>query len=97
MSQATLLLMPSEYEGLALVSYEAMAVGLPQIFSRVNGQEELITPDTGIHGGSRQEENQGAFHHGYEHGRVYGAVLRTCRCSCRRQQALIWTLQPTAS
>jgi len=48
MSQATLLLMPSEYEGLALVSYEAMAVGLPQIFSRVNGQEELITPDTGI-------------------------------------------------
>ena len=48
LAQATLLLMPSEYEGLALVSYEAMALGVPQIFADVNGQAELISDDTGI-------------------------------------------------
>ncbi|HEY1269462.1 MAG TPA: glycosyltransferase family 4 protein, partial [Candidatus Binatia bacterium] len=47
-ADATLLMMPSAYEGLALVSYEAMAVGVPQIFADVNGQSELITADTGI-------------------------------------------------
>jgi glycosyltransferase involved in cell wall biosynthesis len=48
MADATLLMMPSAYEGLAFVSYEAMALGLPQIFANVNGQSELITPETGI-------------------------------------------------
>jgi glycosyltransferase involved in cell wall biosynthesis len=48
LADATLLLMPSAYEGLALVSYEAMALGIPQIFANVNGQPELITPQTGI-------------------------------------------------
>jgi glycosyltransferase involved in cell wall biosynthesis len=47
-ADATLLMMPSAYEGLALVSYEAMALGVPQIFSDVGGQSELITPETGI-------------------------------------------------
>jgi glycosyltransferase involved in cell wall biosynthesis/GT2 family glycosyltransferase len=47
-ADATLLMMPSAYEGLALVSYEAMALGVPQIFANVNGQAELITPETGI-------------------------------------------------
>jgi glycosyltransferase involved in cell wall biosynthesis len=48
LADATLLMMPSAYEGLALVSYEAMALGVPQIFANVNGQSELITPETGI-------------------------------------------------
>jgi glycosyltransferase involved in cell wall biosynthesis/GT2 family glycosyltransferase len=48
MRDATLLMMPSAYEGLALVSYEAMALGIPQIFANVGGQDELITPETGI-------------------------------------------------
>jgi glycosyltransferase involved in cell wall biosynthesis/GT2 family glycosyltransferase len=48
MRDATVLMMPSAYEGLALVSYEAMALGIPQIFANVNGQAELITPETGI-------------------------------------------------
>jgi glycosyltransferase involved in cell wall biosynthesis len=45
---ATILLMPSAYEGIAVVSYEAMTLGIPQIFANVNGQSELITPETGI-------------------------------------------------
>jgi len=44
---ADLLLMLSEREGLAYVSYEAMAMGVPQIFSDVNAQSELVTPDVG--------------------------------------------------
>lgn len=45
---ADLLLMPSRHEGLAYVSYEAMAMGVPQVFTAVNGQPELITPETGV-------------------------------------------------
>lgn len=48
LADATILLMPSAYEGVALVSYEAMALGIPQIFANVGGQDELITPETGI-------------------------------------------------
>ncbi|MGE5307338.1 MAG: glycosyltransferase, partial [Alphaproteobacteria bacterium] len=45
---STLLMITSAYEGLALVSFEAMAVGTPQISADVGGQRELITPETGI-------------------------------------------------
>jgi glycosyltransferase involved in cell wall biosynthesis/GT2 family glycosyltransferase len=48
LADSTVFMMPSAYEGLALVSYEAMALGVPQIFANVNGQSELITSDTGI-------------------------------------------------
>jgi glycosyltransferase involved in cell wall biosynthesis len=48
LADSTVLMMPSAYEGVALVSYEAMSLGVPQIFANVNGQSELITPDTGI-------------------------------------------------
>jgi len=47
-ADARILMMPSAYEGVALVSYEAMALGIPQIFANVGGQNELITPETGI-------------------------------------------------
>lgn len=45
---STLLMITSAYEGVALVSFEAMAVGTPQISADVGGQSELITPETGI-------------------------------------------------
>ncbi|GAG39551.1 unnamed protein product, partial [marine sediment metagenome] len=45
---ADIMLMTSGHEGLAYVSYEAMSMGLPQIFTDVNGQSELITAETGI-------------------------------------------------
>ena len=48
LADASILLMPSAYEGVALVSYEAMALGVPQIFADVGGQSELITPEIGI-------------------------------------------------
>lgn len=45
---ADLMFMPSSHEGLAYVSYESMAMGVPQLFTDVNGQSELITPETGV-------------------------------------------------
>ncbi len=44
---ADLMLMLSEREGLAYVSFEAMAMEVPQIFTDVNAQSELVTPDVG--------------------------------------------------
>lgn len=46
--ESTILMITSRYEGLALVSFEAMALGTPQISADVGGQSELITPDIGI-------------------------------------------------
>jgi len=48
LSDSTLLVIPSAYEGLALVSFEAMALGIPQVSADVGGQSELVTPETGI-------------------------------------------------
>jgi glycosyltransferase involved in cell wall biosynthesis/GT2 family glycosyltransferase len=48
MSDSTLLVIPSEYEGLALVSFEAMALGIPQVSADIGGQSELIAPETGV-------------------------------------------------
>jgi glycosyltransferase involved in cell wall biosynthesis/GT2 family glycosyltransferase len=46
--ESSILMITSRYEGLALVSFEAMAVGTPQISADVGGQSELVTPDIGI-------------------------------------------------
>jgi len=48
LADSALLMIPSAFEGLALVSYEAMALGVPQISADVGGQKELITDATGI-------------------------------------------------
>ena len=47
-ADSTVLMITSAYEGLALVSFEAMAVGTPQISANVGGQDELITPEIGV-------------------------------------------------
>ena len=48
LSDSTLLVIPSAYEGVALVSFEAMALGIPQVSADVGGQSELVTPESGI-------------------------------------------------
>ncbi len=40
--------LPSQWEGIALSVYEAMATGLAVVGAVVGGQAELVTPDTGI-------------------------------------------------
>lgn len=45
---ADLFFLPSEWEGIALSIYEAMAVGVPVVGADVGGQIELVTPDCGV-------------------------------------------------
>jgi glycosyltransferase involved in cell wall biosynthesis len=48
MLDADLLVLTSAMEGVAYVSFEAMALGLVQVSADVGAQSELITPDTGV-------------------------------------------------
>ncbi|QLE44441.1 glycosyltransferase [Nostoc sp. C052] len=43
-----ILLLPSAYEGISLVIYEAMSMQLPVVASDVGGQAELVIPGTGF-------------------------------------------------
>jgi glycosyltransferase involved in cell wall biosynthesis len=47
-SAADIMLLPSEYEGIALAIYEAMSMQLAVVASDVGGQDELVTPETGF-------------------------------------------------
>lgn len=48
MTAADVFFLPSEWEGIALSIYEAMACGLPVVGADVGGQRELVTPECGI-------------------------------------------------
>jgi glycosyltransferase involved in cell wall biosynthesis len=48
MCAADVLFLPSKYEGIALVLYEAMACGLCVVTADVGGQGELVTPECGV-------------------------------------------------
>lgn len=48
MGASDILLLPSEREGLALVLYEAMAMGIVPVAANVGGHAELVTSDCGF-------------------------------------------------
>ncbi len=48
MAAADVFFLPSQWEGIALSIYEAMACGLPIVGADVGGQRELVTPECGI-------------------------------------------------
>ena len=48
MAAGDILLLPSAREGIALVLYEAMAMGMVPVVADVGGQRELATPDCGM-------------------------------------------------
>ncbi|HMN42830.1 MAG TPA: glycosyltransferase [Phycisphaerales bacterium] len=48
MAAADIFFLPSQWEGIAMSIYEAMAAGLCVVGADVGGQAELVTPDTGV-------------------------------------------------
>ncbi len=48
MAAADILFLPSAYEGLALVLFEAMSCGVVPVTVDSGGQRELVTPDSGV-------------------------------------------------
>lgn len=48
MVEADIFFLPSQWEGIALSVYEAMACGLPVVGADVGGQRELVTPECGV-------------------------------------------------
>jgi len=48
MAAADVFFLPSQWEGIALSLYEAMACALPVVGADVGGQRELVTPECGI-------------------------------------------------
>ncbi len=47
MAASDILLLPSKYEGLALVLYEAMAMRTVPVATAYGGHPELVTPECG--------------------------------------------------
>jgi hypothetical protein len=48
LAAADIFFLPSQWEGIALSVYEAMAAGLPVVAADVGGQRELVTPECGV-------------------------------------------------
>ena len=48
LAASDILLLPSAQEGIALILFEALAMGVVPIASDVGGQRELVTPDCGV-------------------------------------------------
>jgi hypothetical protein len=76
MAAADIFFLPSQWEGIALSIYEAMACGLPIVGAAVGGQRELVTPDCGVLI-SRSDEETEASH--------YAEILAELLCQPRRR------------
>ncbi len=48
LAAADIFFLPSQWEGIALSVYEAMACGVPVVGADVGGQRELVTPECGV-------------------------------------------------
>lgn len=79
MAAADVFFLPSEWEGIALSIYEAMACGLPIIGANVGGQRELVTPECGVLVERSDEETE---------ARQYAATLAKLLENPQRRQEM---------
>jgi glycosyltransferase involved in cell wall biosynthesis len=71
MASADIFFLPSQWEGIALSLYEAMACGVAIVGADVGGQRELVTPECGILVARGNEETEVAYY-----SEVLGTLLR---------------------
>jgi glycosyltransferase involved in cell wall biosynthesis len=79
LAAADVFFLPSQWEGIALSIFEAMAAGLPVVSADVGGQRELVTPECGVlvpRGGETAEAER------------YAAVLAELLASPERRRAM---------
>jgi glycosyltransferase involved in cell wall biosynthesis/predicted NUDIX family NTP pyrophosphohydrolase len=74
-----LFFLPSEWEGIALAIYEAMACGVPVVGADVGGQDELVTPECGVLVTRSDEEGE------VEH---YARILAELLPNAQRRRAM---------
>ena len=82
MPAADVFFLPSQWEGIALSIYEAMASGLPVVGADVGGQRELVTPDCGVLIGASDEETEAA-----QYAEVLAGLLRDPKLRTEMGQA----------
>ena len=82
MAGADIFFLPSEWEGIALSIYEAMASGLAVVGANVGGQSELVTPDCGVLIVPSDESTEAA-----EYAQILGDLLRDHQHRARLGQA----------
>ncbi len=82
MVAADLLFLPSKWEGIAFVVYEAMASGLAIVGANVGGQKELLTPECGVLIECGEEEKEVE-----EYAEVLARLLRNSECRQKMGQA----------
>jgi glycosyltransferase involved in cell wall biosynthesis len=71
MAVADIFFLPSQWEGIALSIYEAMASGVPVVGAEVGGQRELVTADCGVLIARSDEDTEAA-----QYAEVLAQVLR---------------------
>lgn len=79
MAAADVFFLPSQWEGIALSLYEAMACGLPVVSADVGGQRELVAPECGVLV-ARSDEDTEAAH--------YAQILAALLQEPHRRQAM---------
>ena len=79
LAAADIFFLPSEWEGIALSVYEALACGLPVVGADVGGQRELVTPECGVLIGRGSEEDE---------ARQYATILAQLLAEPEQRQSM---------
>lgn len=95
LSAGDMLFMPSQYEGISVALFEAMAMGVVPVMSAVGGQSELVTSDCGVLiplGGNETEEYATALRRLIENPAARAAMAEASRCRIAQNFTLDHTI-----
>lgn len=96
LSAGDLLFLPSQYEGISVALFEAMAMGVVPVMSAVGGQAELVTPECGVLiplGSNEVEEYVAALRGLIENPKTRAAMAEASRHRIAQSFTLDHTIQ----